>query len=45
VERRQELSTDQAEISTISHPFFTGKERVRDSGGRIDRFKKKYGKK
>jgi large subunit ribosomal protein L31 len=33
------------EISSASHPFFTGKQRVRDSGGRIDRFKKKYGKK
>jgi len=33
------------EISSASHPFFTGKQRVLDKGGRIDRFKKKYGKK
>jgi len=33
------------EISSASHPFFTGKQRVMDSEGRIDRFKKKYGKK
>jgi large subunit ribosomal protein L31 len=33
------------EISSASHPFFTGKQRVRDTEGRIDRFKKKYGKK
>jgi ribosomal protein L31 len=33
------------EISSASHPFFTGKQRVLDSEGRIDRFKKKYGKK
>ena len=33
------------EISSASHPFFTGKQRVSDSGGRIERFKKKYGKK
>jgi large subunit ribosomal protein L31 len=33
------------EISSASHPFFTGKQRVADAGGRIDRFKKKYGKK
>jgi len=33
------------EISSASHPFFTGKRRVLDTGGRIDRFKKKYGKK
>ena len=33
------------EISSESHPFFTGKQRVLDTEGRIDRFKKKYGKK
>jgi large subunit ribosomal protein L31 len=33
------------EISSASHPFFTGKQRVLGSGSRIDRFKKKYGKK
>lgn len=33
------------EISSASHPFFTGKQRVMDMEGRIDRFKKKYGKK
>ena len=33
------------EISSASHPFFTGKRRVLDTGGRIDRFKKRYGKK
>jgi large subunit ribosomal protein L31 len=33
------------EISSASHPFFTGKQLVPDTGGRIDRFKKKYGKK
>lgn len=33
------------EISSASHPFFTGKQRVLDSEGRSARFKKKYGKK
>lgn len=33
------------EVSSASHPFFTGKQRVLDTEGRIDRFKKKYGKK
>ncbi len=33
------------EISSASHPFYTGKQRVIDTEGRIDRFKKKYGKK
>ena len=25
------------------HPFFTGKQKFIDKGGRVDRFKKKYG--
>jgi large subunit ribosomal protein L31 len=29
------------EISSASHPFFTGKQRVIDTKRRIDRFKKK----
>lgn len=33
------------EISSASHPFYTGKQRVMDTEGRIDRFKKKYGRK
>ena len=33
------------EISSASHPFFTGKQRVLDTEGRIGRFRKKYGKK
>ena len=32
------------EISSASHPFYTGKQRVMDTEGRIDRFKKKYAK-
>ena len=26
-----------------SHPFFTGKQKLVDTGGRIDKFKKRYG--
>ena len=25
------------------HPFYTGKQKVVDSGGRVDRFKKRFG--
>jgi large subunit ribosomal protein L31 len=32
------------EISSASHPFYTGKHKVLDSGGRVDRFKKRYSK-
>ena len=33
------------QISSASHPFFTGKQRVSDTEGRIGGTKKKYGKK
>ncbi len=32
------------EISSASHPFFTGKEKLLDTQGRIERFRKKYTK-
>jgi large subunit ribosomal protein L31 len=31
------------EISSISHPFWTGKMRELDTDGKIDRFRKRYG--
>ncbi len=31
------------EISSGSHPFFTGKQKLVDSAGRVEKFKKKYG--
>ncbi len=31
------------EVSSASHPFYTGKHKVLDSGGRVDRVKKRYG--
>jgi large subunit ribosomal protein L31 len=33
------------EICSNCHPFFTGKQKFLDTAGRIERFKKKYGKK
>jgi large subunit ribosomal protein L31 len=33
------------EISDKSHPFFTGKQKMVDSAGRVERFNKKYAKK
>ncbi|TVR92247.1 MAG: 50S ribosomal protein L31, partial [Wenzhouxiangellaceae bacterium] len=26
------------------HPFYTGKHKIMDTGGRVDKFKKRYGK-
>lgn len=32
------------EICSKCHPFFTGKQKLVDTGGRVDRFKKRYEK-
>jgi large subunit ribosomal protein L31 len=32
------------EISRTSHPFYTGKQKLVDTAGRIDKFKNKYKK-
>ncbi|MCM8901391.1 MAG: large subunit ribosomal protein [Clostridiales bacterium] len=31
------------EICSKCHPFFTGKQKLVDTGGRVERFKKRYG--
>ena len=31
------------EICSKCHPFYTGKQKIADTGGRVDKFKKKYG--
>ncbi len=31
------------EICSKCHPFFTGRQKLIDTGGRVDKFKKKYG--
>jgi len=33
------------EITSDSHPFWTGNQKLVDTEGRIDRFRKKYGRK
>ena len=33
------------DISSQSHPFYTGKQNIVDATGRVDRFKRMYGKK
>jgi large subunit ribosomal protein L31 len=32
----------QVEISSASHPFYTGKQQIVDTTGRVERFRKKY---
>ena len=31
------------DICSKCHPFFTGKQKLVDTGGRVDKFKKRYG--
>ena len=31
------------EICSKCHPFFTGRQKLIDTGGRVDKFKKKFG--
>ncbi len=37
---RKDLPVD---ICNMCHPFYTGKQRLVDTAGRIDRFRKRYG--
>jgi large subunit ribosomal protein L31 len=32
------------EVCSQCHPFYTGKQKILDSGGRVARFEKRYGK-
>lgn len=38
-----EKDTIPLEVCAACHPFYTGNQRVVDTAGRVDRFKKKYG--
>jgi large subunit ribosomal protein L31 len=32
------------EVSSASHPFYTGKQKLLDTSGRVDKFRKRYAK-
>ncbi len=34
-----------AEVCSQCHPFYTGKQKILDTGGRVARFEARYGKK
>ncbi|NNF52200.1 MAG: 50S ribosomal protein L31 [Gammaproteobacteria bacterium] len=44
---RSTLSDDEVHVEVCSkcHPFFTGKQKILDAGGRVDKFRRKYGMK
>lgn len=33
------------DVCSQCHPFFTGKQKIVDTAGRVDKFRQKYGKK
>ncbi len=39
---RSNKSEIRVDICAACHPFFTGSEKIVDSAGRVDKFKKKY---
>ncbi len=41
-ETRSTKSDIKIEICSKCHPFFTGKQKLVDTGGRVERFKKKF---
>ena len=42
---RSTVGSIKLEICSECHPFFTGKQKLVDSTGRVERFNKKYGRK
>ena len=43
IETRSTVKDIHVEICSACHPFFTGKQKLVDTAGRIDRFNKRYG--
>jgi large subunit ribosomal protein L31 len=33
------------EVCSVCHPFYTGKQKLVDTGGRVEKFRQKYGMK
>ena len=42
IETRSTVKDIKVEICSTCHPFFTGKQKLVDTAGRIERFRKKY---
>jgi len=42
IETRSTIKNIKVEICSSCHPFFTGKQKLVDTAGRIERFRKKY---
>ena len=42
IETRSTIKDIKVEICSSCHPYFTGKQKLVDTAGRIERFRKKY---
>ena len=42
IETRSTMKDIKVEICSACHPFFTGKQKLVDTAGRIERFRRKY---
>ena len=45
IETRATIGSTHIEICNECHPFYTGKQKLMDTAGRVERFKKRYAKK
>jgi len=45
IQTRSTIKTDTIAVDVCSscHPFFTGKQKLVDTAGRVDKFRRKYG--
>jgi large subunit ribosomal protein L31 len=43
IETRSTTKDYHVEICSACHPFFTGKQKLVDTAGRVERFRRKYG--
>ena len=44
IETRSTLGRDiHLEVCSACHPFYTGKQKMVDSGGRVERFRRRFG--
>lgn len=44
IETKSTRENFRVEICSSCHPFFTGKQKLLDTAGRVEKFQKKYGK-
>lgn len=45
IETRSTVADMHVDICSACHPFYTGKQKLVDTAGRVERFNRKYGRK